>query len=96
MTRSSREVVLALRSIVPIMSAWIKLVRQSVTRCAAPSSSCFSLIRRKYVESSAPEILCQTLNSALGTAASGEKCALANAALLSVAEGRTVKMSEIL
>ena len=27
----------------------------------------------KYVDSNAPEILCQTLNSALGTAASGEK-----------------------
>ncbi|MNP64312.1 hypothetical protein D3C76_1597960 [compost metagenome] len=37
-------------------------------------------MRRKYVESSAPEILCQTLNNALGTAANGEKCALAKAA----------------
>lgn len=30
--------------------------------------------------SSAPEMLCQTLNRALGTAASGEKCAVARAA----------------
>jgi len=37
-------------------------------------------MRRKYVESNAPEMLCQTLNNALGTAASGEKCALAKAA----------------
>ena len=42
--------------------------------------SFFSLIRRKYVDNNAPEILCQTLKSALGTAASGEKWALAKAA----------------
>ena len=37
-------------------------------------------MRRNQVDSNAPEILCQTLNSALGTAANGEKCALARAA----------------
>jgi len=30
-------------------------------------------MRRKYVESNAPEMLCHTLNSSLGTAASGGK-----------------------
>ena len=37
-------------------------------------------MRLNQVESNAPEMLCHTLNSALGTAARGEKCALANAA----------------
>ncbi|MNT74041.1 hypothetical protein D3C72_2128130 [compost metagenome] len=39
-----------------------------------------SCSRRIQVDNRAPEILCQTLNSALGTAARGEKCALARAA----------------
>lgn len=72
MTRSSREVVLALRRIVPIINLGIKFMDPSV---AAVALSAFSLMRRKYVGSSAPEMLCQTLNNALGTAASGEKCA---------------------
>jgi hypothetical protein len=73
MTRSSREVVLALRRIVPIINPGIKFMGQSEAALAAVALSAFSLMRRKYVESSAPEMLCQTLNNALGTAASGEK-----------------------
>src|SRR5690606_5470172 len=52
----------------------------SACMAVIPIQTCIQGRRANQLARMAPEMLCQTLNIALGTAANGEKCALAKAA----------------